>query len=178
MKGVMLAVTLLAISSPAFAVITQGQALQEVARCIYHSARTNGLYVSRSHALYLAKESQNILAIIGMEPVRVSPRQQIAADCANEVDTQIVQERQDRAVKKQAEFKANHPKQYARLIAERKARNAMNKKIKEEHDAAIKYAENAQALKDKVEQKKVNPQAKRGTVDQARGIRRIIGILR
>ena len=56
MKAVMLAVTLVAMSSPACAVITQGQALQEVARCTYASSRRDGHYVTYSHALYLARE--------------------------------------------------------------------------------------------------------------------------
>ena len=159
MKAAIFAVSLLALSSPAFAAVTQGQALQEAATCIYHSARDNGLYVSRSHALYLAKESPAILGIVGMEPVQVSPRQRIAADCAFQVDAQIAQEQRALAAKKRAEFKADHPKKYARIIAERKEREAMNKKIEEEHDAAIKYAAKAQALKDEIKKKKEDAEA-------------------
>lgn len=159
MKAALFAVSLLALSSPAFAAITQSQALQEAASCIYRSARDNGLYVSRSHALYLAKESPEILGIVGMEPVQVSPRQRIAADCAFQVDAQIAQEQRALAAKKRAEFKTDHPKKYARIIAEKQEREAMNKKIEEEHDAAIKYAAKAQALKDEIKREKEDADA-------------------
>ena len=128
MKAAIFAVSLLALSSPAFAAITLNQARQEAANCIYHSARANGLYVSRPHAFYLAKEAPDFFeGSVG--PVYISPRQRIAVNCASQVLPEIKWEQMEIAARKTPEGKA-------KIIAREEAFMAMNQRLINAHNRA------------------------------------------
>lgn len=129
MKAAIFAVSLLALSAPAFAAIMPKQDRQEVANCIYHAARANGLYVSRSHALYLAKEAPDFFEGSVGPPVYISPRQRIAANCASQVLPEIKWVQMEIAARKT-------PEGIAKINARVEAAMAMNQRLINAHNRA------------------------------------------